>query len=133
MAASRSSMGRSPAAGSSAGFTWDPGSAAGSGVDSSTGSSSTSGSGLASVSSPVTGSGTKAERLIELQAVTRRCDDGHPQAVVPEQLAGNPLDRGAVDRVDRGQCLFQAQHSVVKRFLAAQPRGNVTRIVHPQL
>ena len=38
-----------------------------------------------------------------------------------------------VDRVDRGERLVEGQDPVVERLLAADPRGDVAGVVHPQL
>ena len=43
------------------------------------------------------------------------------------------LDRGRVDRLDRGERLVERQDPVVERLLAADPRGDVAGVVHPQL
>ena len=48
-------------------------------------------------------------------------------------LAGERLDRVGIDRLDRGQRLIERQHAVVERLLAADPRGDVPGVVHPQL
>ena len=60
-------------------------------------------------------------------------DDGQPQRLVAEQLAGEPRDVGGGHPLDRRERLVERQDAIVERLLPADPRREVARLLHPQL